>query len=286
VSVDPNWQPATFINLGFEEVDAGNPGQPAGWIWRHHVTAFKLVTFAGSRLESFTEGWPSEVFALSLTDSNTERLPFVSAATPEFAEGFEHNWNNDQHLTSLENAQAFELQGPAGPLAIEGFGFRWAGNDSFLRELGAQSVGAAMFLPFGDPFESFDVGWRDNASFVFVLAPGIVSAALFSGAPFDGFENVKLDVPFLWDVGAQRVSAPGHGFVEGDLVAFYASGDGFSALPTNITATRRYRVHSPTTDSFAVENESGTLVVTAADPGSGAIFVKADTRSHWTTSLD
>lgn len=280
---------STFVNLGFEDADPTTAGVPNGWAWSHRVTSFKIAGFGSrpSRFEDFE--WIAASFVFALDDSNREQMRFVTARpTPQTVEDFERLWQNDQQLRTLDNAVAAVFIGAAAPHAFEDFEHAWAGNSDFVTVFNDASLGVAMFEPLDELFEDFDLGWRANEDFLFVFAPTNLSSALFvNGAQaFESFEVVKFDISFVWMTGTQRVNAPGHLFVEGDLVTFYALGDGLSALPGGIVPTRRYRVHSPTVDDFLVQDEFGTSAVTATDAGTGSIFVKADMRSHWTTSMD
>lgn len=279
----------TFINLGFEDADPTTAGVPNGWAWSHRVTSFKIAGFGSrpSRFEDFE--WIAASFITVLDDSNRERMRFVTAhPTPQYVEDFERLWQNDQQLTTLDNAVAAVFTGAAAPHGFEDFEHAWAGNSDYVVAFNDASLGVATFEPLAELFEDFDLGWRANEDFLFTFAPENLSSALFvNGAQaVESFEIVKSDIPFMWMTGTERVNAPGHLFVEGDLVTFYALDDGLSALPDGIMPTRRYRVHSPTVDDFLVQDEFGTTAVTALDAGTGSIFIKADTRSHWTTLMD
>src|SRR5262249_46839140 len=84
----------------------------------------------------------------------------------------------------------------------------------------------------------------------------------FMLAPKTAWQNVQ----FTANAGTDRISAPAHGLVDGNVILLFNSG---GALPTGLTAATAYYVKNSTTNDFQVSLTSGGTIVDILLAGSG-----------------
>ena len=271
---------ASFINLGFEDGVAGQPGTPTGWTAGVvQETASLYAGYDGSLerqgSEDFEEGWDGNEDAdFDLDAANTAGPSY----NPSDVEDFENAWlGNEAFKFTIDPAVAAGYD--TTPQSFEDYEEEWGtpGNEGFLFAFVGPptDLDAADYDTTPQAFEDFEEEWKGNENFktVFVGVPTDLDAATF----FAG--GTPRDVEDFEDVDTSRFVVEVVAAVSGDyIVQVNTSIFKFTRGSENTTQIR---------DSLVTLIQAGSEPVTASNGTGDTLKLTPDlTGEEFTASVD
>jgi hypothetical protein len=283
-----------LTNLGFEDDDAGTPGEGVPEAWTiivttaaEQVAAFGTETPAHDE-ERFESEWANDdyLFAFELADT-APPLFDLSVSPGQALEDFEEGWDGNQAYLFELNTGTDALFDPSTE-PVEDFEEGWDSNESYSFTLGASTAASFDSSLTPQAFEDFSDGWSGTGAgndYDFTMGAGVTA---FFGAfvpdSYDSFEYAVPERQVTADPSTNLfTTGVAHGLVANDKVTFRVSGATPGALPAGLNSVFEYYVIASglTGTTFRVALAAAGTQVDVTDAGVGVFYVAVDRAFHW-----